>query len=59
MLANEYRAIDLQVTPPRSGIQNHVGFEATVYLGLLKKSEEKLIQEISEKPNVVFVLESV
>ena len=59
MLANEYRAIDLQVTPPRSGIQNHVGFEATVYLGLLKKSEEELIQEISGKPNVVFVLESV
>lgn len=59
MLAREYKAIDLQVTPPRSGIQNHVGFEATVYLGLLKISEEELIRQVSEKPNVVFVLESV
>ena len=59
MLAKEYHAIDLQVTPPRSGIQNHVGFEATVYLGLLKISEEELIRQISEKPDVVFVLESV
>lgn len=59
MLAKEYRAIDLQVTPPRSGIQNHVGFEATVYLGYLKISEEELIRRISEEPDVVFVLESV
>jgi putative Mg2+ transporter-C (MgtC) family protein len=59
MLAKEYRAIDLQVTPPRSGIQNHVGFEATVYLGLLKLSEEELIKQVTEKPDVVFVLESV
>ena len=59
MLTNEYHAIDLQVTPPRSGIQNHVGFEATVYLGLLKISEEELIRQVSEKPDVVFVLESV
>ena len=59
MLAKEYHAIDLQVTPPRSGIQNHVGFEATVYLGILKISEEELIREISDKPDVVFVLESV
>jgi putative Mg2+ transporter-C (MgtC) family protein len=59
MLAKEYRAIDLQVTPPRSGIQNHVGFEATVYLGYLKISEEELIRQISEKPDVIFVLESV
>ena len=59
MLTNEYHAIDLQVTPPRSGIQNHVGFEATVYLGLLKISEEELIRLVSEKPDVVFVLESV
>ena len=59
MLAKEYHAIDLQVTPPRSGIQNHVGFEATVYLGILKISEEELIRQVSEKPDVVFVLESV
>ena len=59
MLTTEYHAIDLQVTPPRSGIQNHVGFEATVYLGLLKISEEELIRQVSEKPDVVFVLESV
>ncbi len=59
MLAAEYHAIDLQVTPPRSGIQNHVGFEATVYLGMLKISEEELIKQVSEKPDVVFVLESV
>ena len=59
MLAAEYHAIDLQVTPPRSGIQNHVGFEATVYLGILKISEEELIKQVSEKPDVVFVLESV
>ena len=59
MLIHEYHALDLQVTPPRSGIQNHVGFEATVYLGLLKISEEELIRKISEKPDVVFVLESV
>ena len=59
MLAAEYHAIDLQVTPPRSGIQNHVGFEATIYLGILKITEEELIRQISEKPDVVFVLESV
>ena len=59
MLTTEYHAIDLQVTPPRSGIQNHVGFEATVYLGILKISEEELIKQVSEKPDVVFVLESV
>ena len=59
MLAKEYHAIDLQVTPPRSGIQNHVGFEATIYLGILKITEEELIQQISQKPDVVFVLESV
>ena len=59
MLAAEYHAIDLQVTPPRSGIQNHVGFEATVYLGMLKISEEELIKQVSEKPDVVFALESV
>ena len=59
MLTKDYHAIDLQVTPPRSGIHDHVGFEATVYLGHLKISEEELIRQISEKPSVVFVLESV
>ena len=59
MLTKDYHAIDLQVTPPRSGIHDHVGFEATIYLGYLKISEEELIRQISEKPNVVFVLESV
>lgn len=58
-LIKEYHAIDLQVTPPRSGIPTHVGFEATVYLGSLKITEEDLIKQISEKPDVAFVLESV
>lgn len=54
-----YQATDLQVTRPRSGIANHVGYEATVYIGKLKMSEEELISEVSRLPHVVFVLESV
>lgn len=58
-LTTEYRATDLQVTPPRSGIAGHVGYEATIYVGKLKITEEELISRISQMPQVVFVLESV
>lgn len=58
-LFHTYHATDLQVTRPRSGIANHVGYEATVYIGKLKMSEEELLGEISRLPHVVFVLESV
>lgn len=58
-LTAEYRATDLQVTPPRSGIAGHVGYEATIYVGKLKITEEELISRISQMPQVVFVLESV
>ncbi len=58
-LSGEYRATDLQVTRPRSGITGHVGYEATIYIGKLKIGEEELIEQISSLPGVVFVLESV
>ena len=58
-LTDAYHATDLQVTPPRSGIAGHVGYEATVYVGKLKLSEEELLQQIDAMPAVVFVLESV
>ena len=58
-LTAEYRATDLQVTPPRSGVSGHVGYEATIYVGKLKITEEELISRISQLPQVVFVLESV
>lgn len=59
VLTKQFHASDLQVTPPRSGVQNHVGFEATVYIGKWKISEEDLHSQISCLPSVVFVLESV
>ena len=59
LLSHAYHAADLQVTRPRSGIADHVGYEATVYIGKLKMTEEELISEISRLPHVVFVLESV
>ncbi len=59
MLVRNYGAMDIQVTPPRSGVANHVGLEATVYLGVLKISEQSLFDELRQNPNVVFVLESV
>ncbi len=59
LLVKEYHAIDLQVTPPRSGTQNCVGLEATVYLGTLKMQEQELFDQIREQPHVIFVLESV
>ena len=59
VLFNQFHASDLQVTPPRSGVHNHVGFEATVYIGRLKLDEEELHRQISALPGVVFVLESV
>ena len=58
-LMREFNASDLQVTRPRSGIANHVGYEATIYIGKLKITEETLIGQISALPGVVFVLESV
>ena len=59
VLLDRFHATDLQVTPPRSGVHNHVGFEATVYTGKLKLNEEELHRQISALPGVVFVLESV
>jgi putative Mg2+ transporter-C (MgtC) family protein len=59
VLLQEYHADDIQVTPPRSGVRNHVGMEATVNIGKLKLSELELQQKLTALEHVIFVLESV
>ena len=59
-LKEAFKAHDIQVTVPRSGIQNNVGIEASViFLGGDKVSLDEVIGRLKQQSYVVFAIESL
>ena len=59
-LKEKYKAHDIQVTVPRSGISGNVGVE--VILVIQRKNKvtlKEVIEEINEYPSVVYAIESI
>ena len=58
ILKNQFGAIEMQVTPPRSGTAPHVGLEALVRIPPKVALEEK-IEHLSALEHVVFALQNI
>lgn len=58
-LNTTWGAPDIQVTPPRSAVENNVGIEATVRRYDADVTAKELIAKIAELPHIVYVLESI
>ncbi len=58
-LNTTWGASDIQVTPPRSAVENNVGIEATVRRYDADVTAKELITKIAELPHIVYVLESI
>ena len=56
LLRNDFEAIEIQVTPPRSGRTDHVGMEALIRVHQKDTPEEK-IEKIQQIEHVVFALQ--
>lgn len=57
-LTAEYKLAEIEITPPRTGIQNHIGIEATMILKKHSKKAER-IAKIKEIETVLCAIESV
>lgn len=59
-LEENFRITDVQVTPPRSGIQGNVGIEANVHAEVNSKlSPSEVEEKLEELDDVVFAIESL
>ena len=59
-LKEKYKAHDIQVTVPRSGIAGNVGIEVILVIQRKNKTTLKeVIEEINEYPSVVYAIESI
>lgn len=52
-------ASDIQITPPRSGIQGNVGIEANINNGKTPTTPDDIAHLLEEQPEVLFALESI
>lgn len=58
-LKDNFKAMDIQVTTPRSGTVGNVGIEANIVNSDLATSPETIAKMLEERDEVVFALESI
>ena len=58
-LKDNFKAMDIQVTAPRSATVGNVGIEANIVNSDLSASPEKIAKMLEEREGVVFALESI
>ena len=58
-LKNNFKAMDVQVTTPRSGTAGNVGIEANIVNSDLATSPETVAKILEERDEVIFALESI
>jgi putative Mg2+ transporter-C (MgtC) family protein len=59
-MSEKYQAIDIQITPPRSGTQGYVGIEANIIPSVKNPTTPKdVAKDLEQLEDVVFSLESI
>jgi putative Mg2+ transporter-C (MgtC) family protein len=58
-LRENYKAMDIQVTAPRSATVGNVGIEANIVNSDLSTTPETIAQLLEEREDVIFALESI
>lgn len=58
-LKENFKAMDIQITAPRSATQGNVGIEANIINTDRSTSPEKIAEALEERDDVIFALESI
>ena len=55
---NDYNALNIQITSPRSALEGHAGIEATLSV-MHNENTDEIIRQISDVENISFVIETI